>query len=312
MTTLARSEIKMNALVNFLRQCRKPLNKASSKQYVDIEVMGATIPKIVHQTYHTKQLPPEIEANIKRMQSENPDWVFKLYDDEDIAQYISTHYPQLKSIYDSMNPSYGAARADFFRYLVMYKEGGVYLDIKSGLSKTLDQITNDIDHYALSNWPRSYPKIMQGMYDQIPNPMGEYQQWHIITVKGHPYLAQVINNVCQNMVNYNPFFHDVGAWGVFNVTGPIAYSVAIYSILNQYPHSYYNDHLELGLEYISISVTDKFAGHHAVFKKKHYTKLKKPIVSVSLPISVGYNLTRPVLPVAIPFIKKILGVKPRN
>jgi mannosyltransferase OCH1-like enzyme len=292
----------MNAITKYILKIRSSLNKPSSVEYVETETIGNTIPKVVHQTYYTKQLPSEIQENIIRMQSENPDWIFKLYDDHDIDVFITTHYPNLKKFYDKINPSYGAAKADFFRYLVMYKEGGVYLDIKSGLQKTLDEITDSANHYILSNWPRSYPKIMQGMHKGISNPMGEYQQWHIISVKGHPYLQQVINNVCNNIVNYNPFIHDFGSWGVFNLTGPIAYSEAIYPILNQHPHSYYPDHIAIGLEYCAISSTNKLAGHHAIFKKKHYSKLKESVVLTNLPVNILFNLTRP----SISLLKKLL------
>lgn len=271
---------------------------------METESMGNSIPKIVHQTYYTKELPPEIQNNINKMQSENPDWVFKLYDDNDIDSFILKYYPDLKKFYDRINPRYGAAKADFFRYLIVYKEGGVYLDIKSGLQKTLDEIVIKANHFILSNWPRSYPKIMQGLHKGITNPMGEYQQWYIISVKGHPYIEQVINNVCNNIQNYNPFIHDFGSWGVFNLTGPIAYSEAIYPILSQHPYSYYHDHIEIGLEYCAISTTNKLAGHQAIFKKKHYSKLKESVVIKSFPINILFSIFRPSISLLKHLIKK--------
>ncbi len=37
-------------------------------------------------------------------------------------------------------PRYGVVLADIFRYLVIYNEGGVYLDIKSTVNRPLDEI----------------------------------------------------------------------------------------------------------------------------------------------------------------------------
>ncbi|HEY0562806.1 MAG TPA: glycosyltransferase [Methylophilus sp.] len=292
----------MNAIAKYALSIRSSLNKPSKTKFIDVETMGDVVPKVVHQTYSTKKLPIEIKNNIAKMKSENPDWIFKLYDDNDINLFITKNYPQLLSFYKKINPKYGAAKADFFRYLVMYKQGGVYLDIKSGLNRPLNEITADIDHYVLSNWPRSYPIIMQGLHNGISNPMGEYQQWHIISVKGHPYLEQVINNVCNNITHYNPFIHDFGSWGVFNLTGPIAYSEAIYPILNQYPHSYFKDHLEIGLEYCAINKINKLAGHHAIFKGIHYSKLTDSVVLKSMPTNLLFKLLRP----SISLLKKML------
>ena len=34
---------------------------------------------------------------------------------------------EIYGFYQRINPIYGAARADFFRYLLMYAQGGIYL-----------------------------------------------------------------------------------------------------------------------------------------------------------------------------------------
>jgi mannosyltransferase OCH1-like enzyme len=295
----------LKLIANKFVTLRGSLNNKSPINYVEKESTGLNIPKVVHQTYYTKLLPFEIEANINKMKTDNPDWEFRLYDDQDIEKYISKHFPNLLKFYKKIDLAYGAARADFFRYLVIYKEGGVYLDIKSGTSLQLNKILKNGDKYLLSNWPRHYPKIMLGQHRGISNPIGEYQQWYIISVKGHPFLEQVINNVCNNIVNYNPFLHDFGSWGVFNLTGPIAYSEAIFPIINNYEHTLYKDHLAIGLEYIAISTTNTQAGHQAIFKKTHYSKLIKPVVKQNFFYSLLFTVLRP----CIVFLKKILKSK---
>lgn len=298
--------IKNNKLIQVMAygviKARNSLNKPSPIKYVSQEAIGASIPKIVHQTYFTKDLPAEINNIISKMKIDNPDWEFRLYDDLDIEIYINQHFANLVKFYKKINPKYGAARADFFRYLIMYNEGGVYLDIKSGLSKSLNQILNGQQKFILSHWPRHYPKTMLGQHNGISNLLGEYQQWHIISVKGHPFLEQVINNVCNNITNYNPLLHDFGSWGVFNLTGPIAYSEAIYPITSLHEHTIFEDHLAIGLEYVAISSTNKLAGHHTIFEKTHYSKLEESVVIQKPIFNALFKLLRP----CIIYLKKML------
>ena len=50
--------------------------------------------------------------------------------------FIFEHYGEdFLSIYQKAGTDYGAAHADFFRYLLFFKCGGVYLGCKSGLTK---------------------------------------------------------------------------------------------------------------------------------------------------------------------------------
>jgi len=101
--------------------------------------MSETIPRIIHQTFPSKEnLLPEISNNIAKICKMNPDWEYRLYDDFDIEERLFHYYgAKILKIYRRINRGYGAARADFFRYLILYAEGGVYLDIKSTLTRPL-------------------------------------------------------------------------------------------------------------------------------------------------------------------------------
>ena len=285
----------MSYLARLAIKIRGSLNKPGNYNFIDDVPLSKNIPNIIHQTYYNKKLPLELQQNLDRLKRDNPDWELRLYDDQDIENYIQTNYPKLLHIYKKINPNYGAARADFFRYLVVYRDGGVYLDIKSGADKPLNSIIKDTDQYILSHWPRSYPKIMLGQHIDITNPIGEFQQWYIISVTGHPFLKAVINNVCNNILRYNPILHEFGAFGVFNLTGPIAYTETIYPLLNKYSHRMEKDHLDVGLVYCSIDENDLLSGHHKVFSKKHYSKLEEPVVTQSKLMTGLFYLVKPLI-----------------
>ena len=71
----------------------------------------------------------EFLENIKAL---NPGYTHVLYDNEDQRAIIREKCGSaVYSFYERINPIYGVARMDFFKYLLMYWQGGVYLDIKS-------------------------------------------------------------------------------------------------------------------------------------------------------------------------------------
>lgn len=265
--------------------------------------MGERIPKVVHQTYFTKQLPKEIQENLNALKQLNPDWEFRLYDDADIEQYIRQYYPTLIRTFQKISPTYGVAKADLFRYLVIYNEGGVYLDIKSSVQQTLNAIIQPDDYYLLSHWQNKTDQLHEGIgfHRCIPHPRGEFQQWHVIARCGHPFLKAVIENVCHNIDHYNPLLHDTGGWGVVNLTGPIAYTLAITPHLGKHPCRTADTNVELGLIY-SIYETNNFSNKHHKHLKKHYTECTDSIVQLSLFQGLLFKLLNP----AVQLIKKYL------
>ncbi len=164
----------MKVLINYFRQLRESLNRPGNHSYVTERIMGNSVPKVIHQIYFDKNLSPELLENVKQLKLMNPDWSHKLHDDRDIENYIKLHYPNLLSTYHKINPIYGAAKADFFRYLLIYNEGGVYLDIKSSASKPLSEIIRNGDLYLLSNWKNELgePYENTGLHHRISNKYG--------------------------------------------------------------------------------------------------------------------------------------------
>jgi mannosyltransferase OCH1-like enzyme len=233
------------------------------------------IPKNIHQilTPDKTKINHKFQLNIDYIKKLNPTWNHILYDDNDIIEYIKTNYGiQMLNIYNMINPEYGAAKADFFRYLLMYKEGGAYLDIKSGMKYPLDEIMNEDDEYILSHWSSKPNKKILG------NKNGEFQQWHIICRPNHPYLKAVINNVINNILNYDIKKDGVGKLGVLKVTGPIVYTQSIEPILLEYKHKLYKTNEYCGLVYNNLSVNAIFNSHYTLFDSKHYSKLTTPII----------------------------------
>ena len=284
-------------IVKFALKIRGNLNQQHGKQYIFEKEIGKTIPRVIHQIYirDNKALPIEIQNNIAHLKAMNPGWEYKLYDDTDIISYIDAHYPKLLPIYKLINPIYGAAKADFFRYLLIYNEGGVYLDIKSSVEKPLDVIIREDDKYLLSQWQNGIGDVDENKgINQVlfEIPLGEYQQFHIIATSGHPFLKAVINSVCNNIIKYNPFLHDTGDWAVFSVTGPFAYTLAIHPLLKIHPHRLERNEKCYGL-IVNIMLSHN-KNYHSLYGK-HYSTCIEPLTLKSPIQNYFYPLLRPAL-----------------
>lgn len=228
----------------------------------DIILTKNKIPRVIHQTYLTKNLPTELQSVVDKLKDMNPTFEHRLYDDNNCVEFIKNNYDdETLRLYLSINKNYGSARSDFFRYLLMYKEGGVYLDIKSCTISPLEETLLPTDEYLLTHWPGL------DWSDELNYKFGEFQNWHIICKPNHPFLKKVIEDVSENIRKFKDGF---GKSSVLRITGPIAYSKSIISLLDKHriyttdsPVREYLLSEELGLNYME---TGK---HHSHFYKSY-------------------------------------------
>lgn len=238
---------------------------------------GPTIPRIIHQTYPGADLPEALAANVAMLRARNPGWEYRLYDDAAIERFINTDYgPAMLALYRRIAPEYGAARADLFRYLAVYRIGGVYLDIKSRFNRPIDDVLNGDEGFIASYWSNGPGERYEGYGLHHPiamSPRGELQQWHIIAAPGHPFLKVVISRVLEGIRAYRPWRDHTGKLGVLKLTGPVAYTLAITPLLGDHPCRILDNEAELALDYSVVSGD----GHVGLFRR-HYSHNRHSIV----------------------------------
>lgn len=248
------------------------------------------ISRIIHQTYRTwHDIPPAVKFTIERLRELNPEFDYRFYDDAAIESFIKRHYGQEILIqYRRIDPHYGAARADLFRYLCLYQFGGVYLDIKASMSRSLREVLQDDDHYLLSQWDQSLFSGWGSAKELAHIPGGEYQQWHVIAAPRHPFLKAVIESVLAKIASYDPFKQDSGPSAVLRLTGPVAYTLAIYPLLGTARYRFVDIERDLGIGYTLFSSS---SAHYGLFNN-HYTQQTRPVVKVSAWRSVLFRMYR--------------------
>lgn len=262
-------------LFKLVRPSDIPVEQTDTKPYIQRTRRTFSIPKLIHQTIGaTDTLPTIIKGNIENLKTANFDWKHILWSDKDIMDFIYESYGyDVLARYLRINPRYGAARADLFRYLCIYKMGGAYLDIKSGCKQPLSSIVQADDQFLLSQWDDSTESEHRGFgsHRELSHiPGGEYQQWHVIGTPGHPYLAGVIDDVLARIDRYDERFDGVGRVVTLRTTGPIAYTLSIHSRLKSGQHRFIDAKKE-GLVYKVVKDTWR------VFTQ-HYSKQTSPLV----------------------------------
>ncbi|MEO6719450.1 MAG: glycosyltransferase [Ferruginibacter sp.] len=168
------------------------------------------IPKVIYQTFKTNKLPWLTKIHINKFRKKNSSYRYEFYDDAAIETFLEEAYgDEILKLYKRIN--IGAAKADFFRYAILYKKGGVYLDIDSLIKKNLDGLIKPDDEAIIAR--EGHP--------------GLYAQWALIYNAGHPFLAKTMEKVIDNL-QQNRFPHDV-----HKMTGPTVYTEAIEECLSQ-------------------------------------------------------------------------------
>lgn len=97
-----------------------------------------TIPRIIHQTWKTPHAHPALVHCMQSFNFMNPGWERRFYTDADCVSYVETRCPQYLAAYKAYKT--GIHRADFFRMLVLYFDGGVYADIDVECLRPLDEL----------------------------------------------------------------------------------------------------------------------------------------------------------------------------
>lgn len=222
-TPRKRIEIAKNVFIRPEFGCRKE-SIHSSGVYTK-----RLIPRVIYRTWNDSDLPLKFQKAWEFTERHNPEYDQRLFTDNDVEYFMRSYTPKrLQDAYFSINPKFGAARADIFRYAILYEFGGVYIDIKSS-AKSLDEIIRQDDTYILSKWPGPVGQMADFCSANLPYACkrGEYEQWWIISAPKHPFLKAVLENIMDAIENYTLDKFPPSKGSVLRITGPTIYTISI-------------------------------------------------------------------------------------
>ena len=175
------------------------------------------IEKNIFQSWNTRDLPKPVQDKIDKFKAMNPDYKYHLYLDEEIDKFVNDNYPgEIADAYNKLNII--VAKVDFWRYLVLYKYGGVYLDIDSNIVKPLSQLIKDEDEAIITSEASRHIN-MDARTTYVC-----YVQWALIFKKDHPILKKTVDMIVYNIkTNRHPE-------NIHAMTGPTVFTEAIMTI----------------------------------------------------------------------------------
>lgn len=94
------------------------------------------IPKLIHQTAKTSEIPANLQGYVAKLRELHPDWHYHLWTDVDNLAFVKAEYPEFLEVWNGLPKN--IMRADVIRYLLMYKLGGFYCDTDYEMIKPFD------------------------------------------------------------------------------------------------------------------------------------------------------------------------------
>ncbi len=178
-------------------------------------LLSSKIPLQVWQTYKTKALPPAgIEAH-QTWISLNPEFSCFLWDDIDIENYIRDKWP-----YDFLQFFHalpiGAMKADWWRYLILASEGGVYSDIDSVCIRPIRE-------WQLKG-QTTVPHVL--LLDLDAN-QSQFCQWTFAATPRHPAMIYICFYVLNQWKQRGVLLNADSTINVLATTGPTILSQAL-------------------------------------------------------------------------------------
>ncbi|UPQ88096.1 glycosyltransferase family 32 protein [Vibrio sinaloensis] len=161
------------------------------------------IPRTIWQTNFTDQasLPVYLNYLFNRLMSLNCD--YRYVSTEARGEYLEKNAPtEVFNAYSRLTN--GAAQADLWRLFVLYKEGGVYMDIDATLVRPLDKLLGEASE----------------LYIKVSNNT-EVTNYFIASAPGNPDLQETLDQVVYNINHYKP------EMGVYHSTGPTVLNQAL-------------------------------------------------------------------------------------
>ncbi|RYG08326.1 MAG: glycosyl transferase, partial [Chitinophagaceae bacterium] len=175
------------------------------------------IPKVIYQTFKTVEIPLFTKLHIWWFRRKNKNYRYEFYDDKRVTEFIQNNFDE-RTYKAYSRLQIGAAKADFFRYAVLYTFGGVYVDLDSAILVKLDDHIYDTDVAVITREKR---------HQNI------FAQWGLIYDKGHPFLQKTLEIIISNIEN-NSFPNDV-----HGMTGPTPYTKAVETVIKENPEVAY-------------------------------------------------------------------------
>ena len=127
------------------------------------------VPLEIIVTWNSRRVPYFMKQHLEGLQASHPEFTLYIYSHDECREFIQRWYSaDVLHAYDSLIP--GAYRSDLFRYCKLYKDGGVYTDIKFIFNKPLINLIERANFHVIQDDQTEVPGCMcNGFLISPPN-----------------------------------------------------------------------------------------------------------------------------------------------
>lgn len=170
------------------------------------------IPYTIIQTNEKAEVPEGMLIATKTILNKNPEYDYLYFTNEKAREYIADNFSkQVLDAYDKVLP--GAYKADLFRYCILYKMGGVYIDMGMIMLTNLDDLISDTDSFispednntggiynAFMCCEPGHPIVKEALWSSVENILQGKMEDGPLSITGPILLARAFEKVIKKKV----------------------------------------------------------------------------------------------------------------
>ena len=156
--------------------------------------MPLMIPRIIHQTYKTSDVPDRVKGLMRTWAEKNPGWKTRFYNDAECYKFVEREFPEYYDAYVSLPKD--VERSDFFRYLIVLHTGGVYADIDTECRQPMDSYLRSTDTLVVG-WENEF-RTDEMAYSRHFVRRRQVLNWVFAGAPGHPALREICDHIARS------------------------------------------------------------------------------------------------------------------
>ena len=143
--------------------------------------------------------------------------------------FLKKNYPEYYNIYNLIDDNYGAVKADYWRYIIIYHYGGIYIDNSIEIYKKLDSVISKKDGLIITI------NHEKGLFRNKIWGKNLLWNWFFAAPPKNKILKQLIDTINNNIINYKKYLSSfppkknvpLSTYNTFLLTGPLIFDKII-------------------------------------------------------------------------------------
>lgn len=153
--------------------------------------VNSPIPRLIHQTWKTRDVPPQFQALQRSWSARNPGFAYRFWTDEDIGRFVAEEHPALLPVFQGYADP--IARIDLARYLILRRFGGVYADLDFECLRPIDGLLEGRS-FVVGLEPEEHGRLAKAAERGLPRILCPS---FLASVPGHPFWDHLLSRLVE-------------------------------------------------------------------------------------------------------------------